>query len=217
MRVLLIEDESDLNRPLRKSLEEEGFAVDVAEDGESGLFQAESVDYDAILLDLMLPRMNGWTILERLREKKSTPVLILTARDAVHDRVRGLENGADDYLTKPFALRELIARLRALIRRSKHHPSPVLRIHDVEINMSSRSVKKGGEQLALTPKEYALLELLALHKNELVTKSAIYNHIYDDDADTLSNVVDVYISSIRKKLGRDFVKTRRGEGYIIYE
>ena len=215
MRVLLIEDEVDLAKGIRKALEEEGYAVDVAYDGEDGLFQAEKVDYDALLLDLMLPGVDGWSILQRLREAKLTPVLILTARDALSDRIRGLDNGADDYLTKPFDLGELLARLRALIRRSKAHPSPLLSIGDIEIDTNSHTVRRGGQVVSLTPKEYSLLQLLALHRNQLVTKSMIYDHIYNDDGDTFSNVVDVYISSLRKKLGREFVKTRRGEGYII--
>lgn len=215
MRVLLIEDEIDLCQVLEKALEEEGYSVDIATDGEEGLHQARGVSYDAILLDLMLPGIDGWTILERLREEKSTPVLILTARDGVSERVRGLDGGADDYLTKPFELSELLARLRALIRRSKAHPSPVLKVGALEIDTNARTVRKDGELVILTAKEYSLLELLALHPNQIVSRSMIYDHIYDDTSDTLSNVVDVYISTLRKKLGKDFVRTRRGEGYIV--
>jgi two-component system OmpR family response regulator len=215
MRVLVVEDEPDLARTLRRALEEDGLSVDVAADGESGLYQAESVDYDAILLDLMLPRLDGWEVLRRLRRKKPTPVLILTARDAVVDKVKGLNTGADDYLTKPFELAELLARVRALVRRSAGKPSPVLRLGDVEIDTAARTLKKGGRPVELTPKEYALAELLALHRGELVTRTMIYEHIYDDTDDSLSNVVDVYVSNLRKKLGKEFVETRRGEGYII--
>jgi two-component system OmpR family response regulator len=215
VRVLVVEDEADLASAVRRALEEEGFSVDVAPDGESGLFNAESWDYDAILLDLMLPRMDGWQVLKRLRAKKKTPVMILTARDAVDDRVRGLDTGADDYLTKPFELSELIARVRALIRRSKEKPSPVLKLGTIEVNTAARTVKKGGRAVELTPKEYALVELLAMHRGELVTRTMIYDHIYDENADTLSNVVDVYVSNLRKKLGKDFVETRRGQGYIV--
>jgi DNA-binding response OmpR family regulator len=214
MRVLVVEDEADLARTVKKALAEEGFAVDTAADGESGLYQAEGVDYDAVILDLMLPRLDGWGVLRKLRLKKKTPVLILTARDAVGDKVRGLNSGADDYLAKPFALDELIARVRALIRRSADKPSPVLRLGDVEINTAARTVKRAGKAVELTPKEYALVELLALHRGELVTRTMIYDHIYDETDDSLSNVVDVHVSNVRRKLGRDFMETRRGEGYI---
>ena len=215
MRILIVEDEADLARAVRKGLEEEGFAVDTAHDGESGLYSALTCDYDAVILDLMLPKMDGWEILRKLRARKRTPVLILTARDAAVDKVKGLDTGADDYLTKPFRLDELLARLRALIRRSAGHPSPLLRLGDVEINTAARTVKKGGRETTLSPKEYALLELLALHRGELVTRTLIYDHIYDENEDTLSNVVDVHVANLRKKLGKDFVKTRRGEGYIV--
>jgi len=215
MRILIVEDEIDLARAVRQGLEEEGFAVDAAHDGESGLYSALTCDYDAIVLDLMLPKVDGWEILRRLRARKKTPVLILTARDAVVDKVRGLDTGADDYLTKPFRLDELIARVRALIRRSAGHPAPIVRLGDIEINTAARTVKKGGEAVVLSPKEYALLELLALHRGSLVTRTMIYDHIYDENEDTLSNVADVHVANLRRKLGKDLVKTRRGEGYII--
>jgi two-component system OmpR family response regulator len=215
MRVLVVEDEVDLARSLRRALEEDGLAVDVAHDGESGLYQAQSVDYDAILLDLMLPRLDGWEVLKRLRKKKSTPVLVLTARDAVVDKVKGLNTGADDYLTKPFDLAELLARVRALVRRSAGKPSPLVRVGDLEIDTAARTIKKGGKGVELTPKEYALAELLVLRRGELVTRTMIYEHIYDDGDDSLSNVVDVYVSNLRRKLGKEFVETRRGEGYIV--
>ncbi len=215
MRVLVVEDEVDLARSLRRALQEDGLAVDLAHDGESGLYQAERVDYDAVLLDLMLPRLDGWELLRRLRKKKSTPVLVLTARDAVVDKVKGLNTGADDYLTKPFELAELIARVRALVRRSAGKPSPVVRLRDLEIDTAARTVRRAGKELDLTPKEYALVELLVLHRGELVTRTMIYEHIYDDADDSLSNVVDVYASNVRRKLGKDFVETRRGEGYIV--
>jgi len=215
VRVLVVEDEVDLARSLRRALQEDGLAVDLAHDGESGLYQAERVDYDAVLLDLMLPRLDGWELLRRLRKKKSTPVLVLTARDAVVDKVKGLNTGADDYLTKPFELAELIARVRALVRRSAGKPSPVVRLRDLEIDTAARTVRRAGKELDLTPKEYALVELLVLHRGELVTRTMIYEHIYDDADDSLSNVVDVYASNVRRKLGKDFVETRRGEGYIV--
>ena len=215
MRVLLIEDEVDLARGLRRALESEGYAVDAAYGGEDGLYQAQSVEYDAIILDLMLPGIDGWTILRRLRQRESAPVLIITALDGVDDRVRGLEEGGDDYLPKPFELEELLSRLRALIRRSKGHPAPVVSLGDIEIETNSHSVRKGGRRVSLTPKEYALLELLALHRDRLITRTMIYDHIYDDEGDTCSNVVDVFIASLRKKLGPGIVRTRRGEGYMV--
>ncbi len=215
MRVLVVEDEADLARAVKQALAEEGFSVDVAADGETGAYNALSLDYDAVVLDIMLPKMDGWAVLARIREKKRTPVLLLTARDGVSDRVRGLDGGADDYLTKPFSIEELVARLRALIRRSAGRPDPVIRLGDIEINTAARVVKKGTEGIHLTGKEYALLELLALHRGELVTRTTIYDHIYDEEGDTFSNIVDVYIANLRKKLGRDLIETRRGQGYIL--
>jgi len=217
MRILVVEDEADLAGALKKALEEEGMACDVAPDGTTGQFNAENWEYDAIILDLMLPGVSGWDLLKRLRKRKATPVLILTARDTPPDKVRGLDSGADDYLTKPFQLDELLARLRALVRRSAGHPAPVIRIGLVEVNTAERTVRTGGKAVALAPKEYALVELLALHRGKLVTRTMIYDHIYDETDDSLSNVVDVYVSNIRKKLGKDFVETRRGEGYIVHE
>ena len=217
MRILIVEDEIDLAKAVRQALEEEGFAVDAAHDGESGLFNAKSWDYDAILLDLMLPRMDGWEVLRRLRaEGKKTPVLVLTARDAVVDKVKGLNTGADDYLTKPFELSELLARVRALIRRSAGHADPVLRAGDVAIDTAAKIVSVGGKAVELTAKEYALAELLVLNRGKLVTRTQIYDHIYDESDPTMSNVVDVYVSTLRRKLGKDFVETRRGQGYIVH-
>ena len=215
MRVLVVEDEEDLLSVLVTALREQGFTVDSAADGENGLAKAEGTDYDAIVLDLMLPRMDGFAVLKRLRTQKSTPVLLLTARDAVADRVAGLNQGADDYLTKPFELDELAARLRALIRRSAGAASPVIQIDDIEINTAARTVTKGSRPVELSAKEYALLELLAFHRGRLVTRTMIYEHIYGEDDDTLSNVVDVYVSNLRRKLGDTLIETRRGQGYII--
>ena len=215
MKILLVEDEEDLLDVVGAALRENGFAVDIAGDGPTGLAKAKANDYDAVVLDLMLPQMDGWTVLSRLRETNSTPVLILTARDAVADRVAGLNRGADDYLTKPFELDELIARLRALIRRSAQMPSPIVEISDVSINTAARTVLKGGRTVELSAKEYALLELLALHRGRLVTRTMIYEHIYGEEDDTLSNVVDVYLSNLRRKLGATLIETRRGQGYII--
>lgn len=215
MRILIIEDEADLSRVLRKSLEECGFACDVAPDGREGLYRIESTTYDAIVLDLMLPFLDGRTLLARLREQHATPVLVLTARDDLRDKVMLINSGADDYLTKPFELSELIARLRALIRRSVHVAVPTLRIGDIAIDTVARTVTRGGAHVELSPKEYALVEYLAHHRGALVTRTMIYEHIYDDEDESLSNVLDVYVSRIRKRLGPDFVRTRRGEGYIV--
>jgi two-component system, OmpR family, response regulator len=215
MRVLIIEDESELTRVLRQSLTESGFSVDTSADGEEGLAKAQHTDYDAILLDLMLPRMHGGEVLQELRKTKVTPVLVLTARDAPTDKIANLNLGADDYLTKPFDLDELIARVRALIRRSTNHPSPVVRAGDIELDTSARVVRKAGQHVDLAVKEYAILELLMMHKDKLVTRTMIYEHVYGEDDGTLSNVVDVYICNLRKKLGSELINTRRGEGYII--
>jgi two-component system OmpR family response regulator len=215
MKVLIVEDEEDLLHVTATALRESGFSVDLARDGMEGLVKGETADYDAIVLDLMLPRLDGWEVLSRLRQTKATPVLILTARDALADRVEGLNRGADDYLTKPFELEELIARLRALIRRSAGSPSPIVEVAGVQIDTAARTVTKHGDVVELSAKEYALLELLVLHRGRLVTRSMIYEHIYGEEDDTLSNVVDVYVSNLRRKLGSELIETRRGQGYII--
>ncbi len=217
MRVLVVEDEPDLQRVVAMALREEDYAVDTADDGEDGLYKSQTWDYDAIVLDVMLPKRDGWSLLETLRKTKPTPVLMLTARDAVPDRVRGLDLGADDYLVKPFELAELSARLRALIRRSKGQPRPVLDIGEIRIDTASKQVTNGGRAVALTAKEYSLLEILALHRGTLVTRTMIYDHLFDENDDSLSNLVDVYVSNIRRKLGHDLITTRRGQGYIIEE
>jgi two-component system OmpR family response regulator len=215
MRILIVEDEPRLLRSLAKALREEGYAVDTAEAGDDGLFKAQSSDYDALVLDVMLPRLDGWQILERLRQTKRTPVLMLTARDTTRDRVRGLDTGADDYLVKPFDLDELLARLRALIRRSAGQSRPELVVRDVVIDTRARTVTRAGDAIALTAREYAILEYLALHQGEVVTRTALYEHLFDENDDTLSNLLDVHVFSIRKKLGAELIATRRGQGYVI--
>ncbi|MFO0809150.1 MAG: response regulator transcription factor [Gemmataceae bacterium] len=215
MRVLVVEDEPELLRVIGRSLREAGYAVDEAADGEDGLYKAAAWDYDAVVLDVMLPRLSGLDLLARLRRRKKTPVLLLTARDAVADRVHGLDAGADDYLTKPFDLSELLARLRALIRRSVGQADAVLAIGDVQIDTRSKSVTRAGESVFLTAREYALVELLALRRGELVSRTQIYEHLFDETDDSLSNLVEVHVSHVRKKLGRDFIQTRRGLGYVI--
>jgi two-component system OmpR family response regulator len=215
VRVLVIEDEPDLLRAIVQAMREEGHAADSALDGWEGSSKAEASDYDAIVLDLMLPGLDGLEVLRRLRRSKKTPVLILTARDGVSDRVKGLDAGADDYVLKPFALSELMARLRALIRRSAGIAESLIRIGDVVIDMSTRTVSKEGADVPLTAREYALVELLAVHRGKLITRSVIYDRLFGDDDDTLSNVVEVHVSHIRKKLGKDFIQTRRGQGYQV--
>lgn len=215
MRILIVEDEPDLLSAVAQSLREEGYAVDESTDGETGLYKAKSSDYDAIILDLMIPRLDGLTLLQRLRSAKKTPVLILTARDTTADRVKGLDNGADDYLTKPFELAELLARLRALIRRSAGDASPRIEFGDIAVDTRSRTVFRGNEEIALTAREYALVEFLALHRGTLVSRTMIYDHLFDEQDDSLSNLVDVHVANVRRKLGKDFITTRRGQGYLI--
>ena len=215
MRILLIEDETDLIASLARALREEGYAVDTATDGKVGLYKAESADYDAIVLDVMLPLLDGWEILQRLRQTKKTPVLMLTARDAARDRVRGLDTGADDYLVKPFDLDELFARLRALIRRTAGQTRNIIEIGNVVMDTAARHVTLCGNPVALTAREYALVEFLALHRGETVTRSTLYEHLFDEDENTLSNLLDVHVSNLRKKLGAEFIATRRGHGYCI--
>jgi len=220
MRVLLIEDHKPLVRGLRKGLEEEGFAVDVAYDGEEGDFKAKTAEYDVIILDVMLPKMDGLALLQKWRrEGLQTHILMLTARGSIEDKVKGLDIGADDYLTKPFELEELFARLRALIRRGHQVKDPILRVHDLEIDTASRSVKRAGQAIHLTPREYALLEFLAFHRGRVVTRTMIWEHLYDEQDESTSNVVDVYIRYLRNKVDKGFepplILTRWGEGYMM--
>jgi two-component system OmpR family response regulator len=215
MRILVVEDEPRLLRNLAKALREAGYAVDTADAGDDGLFKAEGCDYDAIVLDVMLPGLDGWTVLDRLRQQKQTPVLMLTARDTPKDRVRGLDTGADDYLIKPFDLSELLARLRALIRRAAGKARPVIELGEVALDTRARSVTRSGHLVTLTAREYAILEYLALHRGEVVSRTELYEHLFDETDDTLSNLVDVHVFSIRKKLGAQLIGTRRGQGYCI--
>jgi two-component system, OmpR family, response regulator len=215
MRVLVVEDEPDLLSSLAQALREEGYAVDTAEEGEDGFFKAANWDYDAVVLDVMLPKLDGWEILKRLRQTKKTPVLMLTARDRSTDRVRGLDTGADDYVVKPFDLPELLARLRALIRRTANQTQTQIKIGPVIIDTAARTLSRSGESVVLTAREYALVEYLALHCGEVVTRTALYEHLFDENDSTLSNLLDVHVSNIRKKLGQEFIVTRRGHGYCI--
>ncbi len=215
MKLLIIEDDPLLQRSLAAALREENFAVDTASDGADGLEKAQAASYDIILLDVMLPRLDGWQVLDRLRPQCATPVLMLTARDTVPDRVKGLDKGADDYLTKPFDIDELLARIRALIRRSAGQTHPVLHLGLLEVDTASRRVSLAGKEVPLTAREYGLLEYLALHRGEVVSRTTLYEHLFDEDDSTLSNLLDVHVSNLRKKLGTDIITTRRGHGYCI--
>lgn len=217
MRVLIVEDEPDLLRTISQALREDGYAVDEASDGQEGLYKATSWEYDVIVLDLLLPKLSGWQVLEKLRETRTTPVLILTARDGVDDRVKGLDSGADDYLAKPFHLKELKARLRSLIRRSNGIASSQIQIGELIVDTTTKTVTRGQTILLLTPREFSLLELLALHRGQVVTRTRIYEHLFDETDDSFSNLVDVHVSHLRRKLGKDFITTRRGQGYILHD
>lgn len=215
MRILIVEDELDLQTALARALRDEGYAVDTAANGADGLFNAESVDYDAIVLDVMLPQLDGWEVLARLRKKKKTPVLMLTARDQSRDRVKGLDTGADDYVVKPFDLPELLARLRALIRRTTNVVTNRIEIGSVVIDTAARIVTLKKQPVELTAREYTLVEFLALHHGEVVTRTQLYEHLFDESDSSMSNLLDVYVSTVRKKLGAEFITTRRGHGYCI--
>jgi DNA-binding response OmpR family regulator len=220
VRVLVVEDHKPLVRALKQGLEEEGFAVDVSHDGEEGDYKARTAQYDVIILDLMLPKVDGLSVLQRWRrDGLKTHVLVLTARGTMDDKVRGLDTGADDYLTKPFELSELLARLRALIRRTHEVKDPVIRAHDLEIDTSTRTVKRASQQIHLTPREYALLQFLAFHRGRVVSRSMIWEHLYDEQDESTSNVVDVYIRYLRNKIDKGFdpplILTRWGEGYML--
>jgi len=220
MRILFVEDSKRLQRSIAIGLKKAGYTVDVTGDGQEGLWFAESYDYDVIILDLMLPGMDGLTILKRLREQeKKAFVLILTAKDTVEDKVEGLQTGADDYLVKPFAFEELLARIQALIRRKYGIKTNTINIGELEIDLARCAVLRNGKEIDLMPREYALLEFLALRKGTLVSRAEIEEHIYDERVDPMSNVVDSAICTLRKKIDSSdepsIIKTRRGMGYII--
>ena len=220
VRVLLIEDHKPMLRAIKQGLEEEGFAVDVAADGEEGDYKARTANYDVIILDLMLPKIDGLTLLQKWRkEGMNAHILVLTAKGAIEDKVTGRDLGADDYLTKPFQWEELLARMRALIRRTHQVKDPILRIHDLEIDTAARTVKRRGQAIHLTPREYALLQFLAFHRGKVVSRSMIWEHLYDEHDENTSNVVDVYIRYLRTKIDKGFdpplILTRWGEGYML--
>ena len=220
MRVLVVEDHPSMARSLANGLREEGYAVDLAMDGEEAEHLATVNTYDAVVLDLMLPKVDGWTVLKSIRRNRpNVPVLCLTARDAVEDRVKGLDLGADDYLVKPFAFEELLARMRSVIRRGHGQASPVMTVGDLEIDVARKTVSRAGRSLALSAREFALLEYLAHRQGQVVSRTDIWEHLYDQHDETISNVVDVYIGYLRNKIDRGhdskLIHTRRGQGYVL--
>jgi two-component system OmpR family response regulator len=219
MRILIIEDEERLGRDIASVLREAAsFAVDVALDGEDGLHLARTNPYDLIVLDLMLPKIGGLKVLSTLRsEGRRVPVLVVTARDSTEDVVRGLDLGCDDYLTKPFEMGELVARCRALIRRSYGRADPTIRAAGLEIDPRRRLVRQAGKEHVLPAMEWRLLEFLAMRAGEVVSKEDILEHLYDFDAERFSNVVEVYVSSLRKRFGAELIQTLRGQGYRLFE
>ncbi len=218
MRLLIVEDEPNLGQQLKSALEGAGYAVDLATDGEEGHYLGSNEQYDAIVLDLGLPEIDGLTVLDRWRkEGKTTPVLVLTARDSWSDKVAGLDAGADDYVAKPFQTEELIARLRALIRRASGNASAELTAGDIRLDTRSGKVTKAGAPVKLTAQEYKLLSYLLHHKGKVVSRTELIEHIYDQDFDRDSNTIEVFVTRIRKKLGQDVITTIRGLGYSLEE
>jgi two-component system, OmpR family, copper resistance phosphate regulon response regulator CusR len=220
MRILLVEDEPRVAGLVARGLREQSYAVDIAADGEEGLYSAATGQYDLIILDILLPRRDGYSVCRELRAGGlRTPVLMLTARDAVEDRVRGLDCGADDYLIKPFDFQELLARLRALLRRSATLRPETLRVSDLVVDTARHSVTRGGRPVSLTAKEYALLEFLVLNQDRVLGREQIGQHVWDDNFDPLSNTIDVHIKRLRAKIdsggGTRLIHTRRGEGYVL--
>ena len=220
MRILLVEDEKDLAAIVRQGLEEEGYTVESAYDGEEGLYMAENLPVDLIIPDIMLPLIDGLSILKSIRKKgMTTPALLLTARDAILDKITGLDPGADDSLTNPLVFGELLARVRSLIRRKATVKEAVIRIADLEINTADHEVRRGGKVITLSAKEYALLEYLAYKKDSVVSRTDIVEHIYHEDDEMDSNVIDVYINYLRNKIDKEFksklIHTVRGSGYIL--
>lgn len=220
MRVLVIEDEKQLLKIIGERLKEEGYVADLVKDGMEGLHFAESVDYDCIILDIMLPTIDGFSILRKLRARKiNTPILILTAKDTIKDKVNGLDSGADDYITKPFSFEELIARVRAMLRRKSDEKETVLFISDLTLNLITREVFRGNHLIELTSKEFAILEYFLRNKGRVLTKSQIANHVWNYEFEYKSNIVEVYVRYLRKKLEDNFenklIHTISGAGYVI--
>ncbi len=222
MRILIVEDEKKVAAFIKKGLEEETYAVDVAYDGEEGLFLASESQFDLVILDLMLPKINGLEVLTKLREKKVvTPIILLTAKDSVEDKVTGLNKGADDYLTKPFAFSELLARVRSLLRRGTGDTKTLLKVGDLTLDLVSHKVQRDDDEMELTGKEYSLLEYFMRNEGKVLTRTMIAEHVWDYNFDTFTNVIDVYINHLRKKIDKDYPKkllhTLRGVGYVMRE
>jgi heavy metal response regulator len=220
MRVLVIEDEKKVADFISNGLAEEGYAVDVAHDGDQGYFLAMTNEYDAILLDIMLPKMDGFTLCTKLRsEDNHTPILMLTAKDAIKDKVRGLDAGADDYLTKPFAFEELLARIRSLLRKKSLQQKTQFQVDNLVLDTITHAVSRGESEIQLSVKEYALLEYLMRNTGSVVTRTMIAEHVWDINFDTFTNVIDVYISYLRNKIDRGhdikLIHTVRGRGYVL--
>ncbi len=222
MRILVVEDEKKIASFIERGLKEQHYTIDVAHDGERGSFLANVNEYDLIILDIMLPRIDGLSLCREIRNKKlEVPILMLTARDKVKDKVRGLEGGADDYLTKPFAFEELLARVGALLRRKSAGKSNTLTVADLELDRLNHTVKRAGKEITLTGKEYALLEYLMLNANGVVTRTMLSEHVWNEDFDSFSNVVDVYINHLRNKIDKGskkpLIQSLRGAGYLLKE
>lgn len=217
MKILVVEDEDDLRGGLKQSLIEQGYAVDTAADGEEATHLALENSYDAIILDVVLPRLDGWAVLREIRRRKKTPVIMLTSRSARNDIIQGLDRGADDYLTKPFDLREVHARVRAVIRRSKGHADPILNFGRVLLDSGKKLVMLDQEVIDLTHREYSLVEYLAFRRGDVVSRTELYEHLFADDDESMSNLLDVHVCNVRKKIDRDFIQTRRGHGYFLTE
>ena len=219
MRILLVEDEVKMARVLRRGLEQEAYAVDVCVDGDDAVRRGLDNDYDAIVLDVMLPGRDGFSVCRELRKRgRWSPILMLTARDAVDDRIRGLDAGADDYLVKPFAFGELLARVRAMVRRGAPERPATLQVDDLMLDPATHTVRRGDRSVDLTPKEFALLEFLLRHPDEVLSRTRILEHVWDVNYDGFSNVVDVYVGYLRRKLetsGRPLIQTVRGVGYLV--
>ena len=220
MRILVIEDEKKVASFIKKGLEEEHYAVDIAHDGETGLYLSEINEYDLIVLDLMIPKIDGLEVLKRIRGRKNTvAVLVLTAKNSVEDIVKGLDSGCDDYLTKPFEFIEFLARIRALLRREKGDKEPLLKVEDLTLSLVTHKVTRKGKEIDLTSKEYALLEYFMRNTDKVLTRTMISEHVWDYHFDSLTNVIDVYVNYLRKKIDKDFepklIHTIRGVGYIM--
>ena len=215
MRILLVEDTAILRNAISDAFDDEGYSVDAVENGDEAFRKLEISEYDLIVLDVVLPDYDGFSILQSIRRISQTPIIMLTARDLAGDRMKGLDLGADDYLTKPFDLEELLARMRAVVRRGYGERSPTISVGGISLDTAHRSATRDGADVSLSTLEYAILETLVRQRGEVVSRTFLYDHLYFQDENALSNALDVYICKLRSKLGRDFIKTRPGYGYLI--